>query len=334
MKKKLSLILAGILALGLFTGCGNSSQNDTAEGTDGKTEVTLQLKWLPSAQFTGFFVAKDKGFYEEEGLDVNILAGGSDITPATQVVNEAAQFAIANTYSILPFEEQDQPVVEVAQIFRKSTLEMASYPDSGIKTVEDLKGKRIGVWLGSSEYPVYSLLKKYNINKDTDVTIAKQDYSVDGLKNGSLDVACVHSYENYVNDNDFNLIDLGKEGFSMLEDAVITNTEFAEKNPEVVEKFLRATVKGWEYAYNNLDEAVDIVWNNVDQVSTTKDEQREFAKRVLDVVVPEGSTVDDIGTIDEANINSTAQISLEYGVIKEIPEKIYDSTYIEKAKQK
>lgn len=103
MKKKLLLILAGILALGLFTGCGNSSQNDTAEGTDGKTEVTLQLKWLPSAQFTGFFVAKDKGFYEEEGLDVNILAGGSDITPATQVVNEAAQFAIANTYSILPF---------------------------------------------------------------------------------------------------------------------------------------------------------------------------------------------------------------------------------------
>ena len=100
-----------------------------SSGTSSKDELTpvkLQLKWVPQAQFAGYYVAMEKGYFEKEGLDVTIMPGGPDIVPEQQVANGAAEIGIGWVASLLPHQEQGLPLVEIAQIYQKSGLLLVS----------------------------------------------------------------------------------------------------------------------------------------------------------------------------------------------------------------
>ena len=339
MKKKVFSWLL-VLSLGiaaLATGCSpkTDSSSSRSESSGSLTTVKLQLKWLPQAQFMGYYVAQEKGYYKDEGIDLKIMAGGPDIVPVNQVNSSAADFAIADLYGLLAYQEKGYPVVNVAQVFQDSSFRLVSLKKSNIASITDLKGKKVGAWLGSgAEFPIYAMLDKYQLNKDSDLTIAKQDYTMDALIKGSIDVASAHTYNEYnvliesgISASDINVIDPNKEGITLLEDCLVANSNWLKNNKDLTVKFLKATIKGWKDACADPVAAAQIVWKNVDQSSTTLQHQTSMAEEIAKIVVPSGFDSAKIGYIDPALVKQTVDLSVKYNVIKSAPTTISDDQY-------
>src|SRR6478736_4443289 len=165
MKMKLaSMLLAGASLLSAFE----------AQAAD---KITLQLKWVTQAQFAGYYVAKDKGFYEEEGLDVDIKPGGPDIAPAQVIAGGGADVVVDWMPSALATREKGVALVNIAQVFKRSGMELTCRADSGVKTPADFKGKTLGVWFGGNEYPFLSWMDKLKLKTsgpDADIKVLKQ----------------------------------------------------------------------------------------------------------------------------------------------------------------
>lgn len=326
MRKTNRLLFIALLVLGtVLAGCG-SKETNTSSGESSKAEltpVTLQLKWVPQAQFAGYFVALEKGYYEEEGLDVTIAPGGPDIVPEQQVANGAAQIGVDWVASLLPHQEQGMPLVQIAQIYQKSGLQLISKKDSGIKSPKDLAGKNVGNWMGGNEFELLALFDKYELDPNSDFNFVKQAFTMDQFLTDELDAASAMTYNEYhvvlesgVSASDLNVIDMNEEGVAMLEDNLFANSEWLADNKEVAAKFVKASIKGWQYAIENPEEAVDIVMAQVEEGSTTREHQLVMMEEVAKLVAPEGFDPANIGVIDAAMFQQTADIAHQYGVIK------------------
>lgn len=331
MKKSyVSLLVALFVTILVLVGC-SESETEPAEGaaSDGGetaelTPVTLQLKWVPQAQFAGYFVALEKGYYEEAGLDVTIAPGGPDIVPEQQVANGTAQIGVNWVASLLPHQEQGMPLVEIAQIYQKSGLQLVTMKDSGIDTPADLKGKKVGNWMGGNEFELLALFDKYDLDPNKDLEFTKQAFTMDQFLTGELDAASVMTYNEYhvvlqsgVDASELNVIDMNEEGVAMLEDNLFANSEWLADNKEVAAAFVKASIKGWQDAIADPEAAVDMVMAQVEEGSTTKEHQLVMMEEVAKLVAPEGFDVANIGVIDAEMFQQTADIALKYGVIKE-----------------
>src|SRR5262252_4196025 len=129
-------------------------------------KLTLQLKWVTQAQFAGYYVAKDKGFYKDEKLDVTIKAGGPDVAPPQVIAGGGADVVVDWMPSALASREKGVPLVNISQTFKRSGLELTCRADTGIKKPTDLKGKTVGIWYGGNEYPFLSWMSKLNYKTD------------------------------------------------------------------------------------------------------------------------------------------------------------------------
>ena len=134
-----------------------------AFSTQAAEKVTIQLKWVTQAQFAGYFVAQDKGYYQAEGLDVTIKPGGPDIATPQVIAGGGADVIVDWMPSALASREKGVPLVNIAQIFKKSGLMLTCRKDSGIKSPSDFRGKTLGVWFYGNEYPFLSWMSKLGI---------------------------------------------------------------------------------------------------------------------------------------------------------------------------
>lgn len=344
-----SKLLVLMLVLGtILAGCGSTeeeadSTTDTGTATEEKlTPITLQLKWVPQAQFAGYYVALEKGYYKEEGLDVTIAPGGPDIVAEQQVANGAADIGIDWVASLLPHQEQGLPLVQIAQIFQKSGLLLVSKKDAGINSPEDLAGKNVGNWMGGNEFEILALFDKYGLDKNADLSFVKQAFTMDQFLNGELDAASAMTYNEYhvvlesgVPESDLSVIDMNDEGVAMLEDNLFANAEWLEENKEVAAKFVRASIKGWQDAIADQEGAVDIIMAQAEEGSTSKEHQLTMMQEVAKLVAPEGFDPANIGMIDKEAFQQTADIAHKFGVIKEPADvtKAYTTEIVEMAKQ-
>ncbi len=147
-------------------------------------KVTLQLKWVTQAQFAGYYVAKDKGFYEAEGIDIEIKPGGPDIAPAQVLAGGGADVVLDWMPSALATREKGVPLVNIAQPFKSSGMMLTCRKDSGITSPADFKGKTLGVWFFGNEYPFLSWMSKLGIKTDGSeggVKVLKQGFNVDPI---------------------------------------------------------------------------------------------------------------------------------------------------------
>jgi len=312
-------------------GTGSASQPAPSSGTGAapassgeRVKVKLQLKWVPQAQFAGYYVAKEKGYYEEEGLEVEILPGGPDIVPEQQVASGVAQIGVDWVASLLAHQEQGLPLVEIAQIFQNSGLVLVSKKESGIVTGADLKSKRVGNWMGGNEFEILALFDKYGLDPNRDLQFIKQGFTMDQFLSGELDAASAMTYNEYlvvldagVPAEDLSVIDMNVEGVAMLEDNLFANRDWLAENKETAARFVRASIKGWKDAIADPEAAVDVVMAAVEAGSTTRDHQLNMMKEVAKLVAPEGFDTAKIGDIDEAMFKQTADIALQFGVISQ-----------------
>ncbi|MEX0404863.1 ABC transporter substrate-binding protein [Aquibium sp. LZ166] len=285
-------------------------------------EVTLQLKWVAQAQFAGYFVAKDKGFYEEEDLDVTIKPGGPDIAPEQVIAGGGADVIVTWMAAALSAREKGVNLVNIAQPFKNAGMQLVCPADGPIKTEADFKGHTLGVWFFGNEYPFYAWMNKLGYSTEggpEGVTVLKQSFDVQPLIQKQADCISVMTYNEY-----WQLIDAGYKpedlivfnytemGNDLLEDGLYA-LEDKLQDPAFKDKmvrFVRASMKGWEYAIANPEEAAGIVMDNGGQ-----DENHQV--RMM------GEVAKLIGEPDaklrEDAYERTADALVNQGIIKEKP---------------
>ncbi|MFD0484938.1 ABC transporter substrate-binding protein [Kineococcus sp. GCM10028916] len=277
-----SALLAGAgaaTAVGLAA-CGSADQ-ETSSGTaassggSGTTTVKLQLQWVTQGQFAGYFAALDQGYYSDEGLDVQILEGGSDIVPQTVLAQGQADYAIAWVPKALASREQGAAITNVAQIYQRSGTLQVSFTKTGITAVEGLKGKKVGNWGFGNEYELFAAMTAAGLDPSSDVELVQQQFDMLGLLQGDIDAAQAMTYNEFAQlleaENpdtgslftaaDFNVLNWNDVGTAMLQDAVWASTEKLADTAyqQQTVKFLKASIKGWVFARDNPEEARDIV---------------------------------------------------------------------------
>jgi len=326
MKRSVFAVLTAVLALGAVT---------AASALD---KVTLQLKWLPQSQFMGYYVAAAKGYYKDEGLDVTLLPGGPDIIPEQQVFNGVADIGVTWVSSFLKYQEKGWGFLEVAQPFQKSAMLLVSKAATGIKTPKDLVGKKVGSWFGGNEYELYALMEAAGINKDKDLKLIQQDFTMDQVKKGDVDAASAMIYNEYglllesgIKPADLNVLDMNAYGVAMLEDNLFVTGKWAKANGDKLVKFLKASIKGWADAVKDPEGAGKIVFDADKSVSLPH--QVYMAKEVAKLVAPAGFDPAKIGWIDPKAFQQTADFALKYGLLTK-PSAVsaaYDDSYWKKA---
>ncbi len=304
--KLASLLLAGAVSL-------------TAMQAAAAEKVTLQLKWVTQAQFAGYYVAKDKGFYEEEGLDVEIKPGGPDIAPPQVLAGGGADVIVDWMPSALATREKGVPLVNIAQPFKASGMMLTCLKETGITKPEDFKGKTLGVWFFGNEYPFLSWMAHLGIKTDggaDGVTVLKQGFNVDPLLQKQAACISTMTYNEYwqvidagIKAEDLVTFQYEKEGVATLEDGLyvledsLKDAAFKEK----MVKFVRASMKGWKWAEENPDDAAEIVLENDASGAQTEVHQKRMMGEVAKLTA--GSN----GALDEADYKRTVATLLGGG---------------------
>jgi NitT/TauT family transport system substrate-binding protein len=342
--------LAGVLAAAL-AGCGTADEpsgGDTASG--GVTKVKLQLQWFVQAQFAGYIAAVDKGFYTEQGLDVQILEGGVDIVPQTVLAQGQADFAVSWVPKALASREQGAQITEIAQIFQRSGTYQVSFADSGISAPADLKGKKVGNWGFGNEFELFAAMTKAGLDPGKDVTLVQQQFDMQALLRRDIDAAQAMSYNEYAQlleaknpktgalykPEDFTVLNWNEVGTAMLQDAVWANSEKLSSDKayqETAVKFLTGTLKGWAYCRDNATQCRDLVVKKGSKLGASH--QLWQMNEVNKLVWPSPNGV---GVLDEAAWKQTVDLALttrnqdgQTVITKQPDSTAYTNEYVRKA---
>src|SRR6478672_5093031 len=307
MKTKLTVVAGALLAVAL------------AQPARAADPVTIQLKWVTQAQFAGYYVAQAKGFYKDAGLDVTIKPGGPDINPQQVLAGGGADVVIDWMPSALATREKGSPVVNIAQPFKRSGMELTCRKETGITKPEDFKGKTLGVWFSGNEYPFLSWMSQLGIPTTggaNGVNVLKQGFNVDPLLQKQADCISTMTYNEYwqvieagVKPEDLVVFKYEDQGVATLEDGLYV-MEDKLKDPAFVKtmaKFVKASMKGWDDASANPDEAVKIVLENDSTGSQTEGHQKTMMQEINKLT--EGSD----GTLDVAAAQRTVKTLMAGG---------------------
>jgi NitT/TauT family transport system substrate-binding protein len=347
MKQARWLWLAVVLVLALLgAGCGGGNEESSGgTGTSGgaKDKVTLQLKWVTQAQFAGYYAAKAEGYYDDEGLDVDIKVGGPDIVPEQVVLGGQAEFGIDWLDNLLATRDQNGDIVNIAQVFARSGMTEVTWKDSGLDSIASLKGKKVGVWLGGNEHKLFAALNKNGIDPQSDVEVVAQPFDMSLFLNREVDAAAAMTYnelaqvleqenpdtgELYSLD-DLNVLKMSDQGTGALEDGVFVRSDWIqdEGNQDIATRFLKASFKGWIFCRDNPDECLQIVLDNGPTLG--EGHQNWQLNEINKLIWPNDLG---IGIMNPDDFANTAQIAIDYGVIKnEASSDAYIDTYAKAA---
>ncbi len=322
-------LMLGAASAALLTGAAHADQ------------LTLQLKWVTQAQFAGYYVAQEKGFYEEEGLEVTILPGGPDIAPTQVLAGGGADVIVEWMPAALAAREKGLPLVNIAQPFKSSGMMLTCLKESGITDpATDFAGKTLGVWFSGNEYPFLSWMSHLGLSTEggtEGVTVLKQGFNVDPLLQKQAACISTMTYNEYgqvldagLAPEDLVTFKYEDQGVATLEDGlyVLESTlEDSEKVTDLV-RFVRASMKGWRYVEENPEEAAEIVLDNDETGAQTLDHQVRMAQEIA--ALTEGSD----GTLDEADYQRTVDTLLAGGsdpVISAAPEGAFTHLITDRA---
>jgi NitT/TauT family transport system substrate-binding protein len=295
--------------------------------------LTLQLKWIEQAQFMGFLVAQKQGYYEEENIDIEILPGGVGINPVDVLVAGDADVAVAWTGNVLPAISQGEDLVNIGQGMQRSAMRMMALKTSGIEAPEDIVGKKIGTWPGGNELEPYAFTEMQGLDKDRDVTLVSQNFDMNQLLNGEIDLASAMIYNEYwlpieegYSEEEFTVFDMEEEGAGMLQDALFVKKDFLDNNEDLLVRFLRASIKGWEYAIENPEEAVDLMGLDFTQNDVTaRGHQIKMAEETAKLYNSDDAETMGLFYINRDKLNQTVDIATEY--IDEVHDINLDQIY-------
>ena len=294
-------------------------------------KVVVQMKWVPQAQFAGYYVAQAKGYYKDAGLDVTIKPGGPDVSPVQVLAGNQADVIVNWMPDALAAREAGVPLVNIAQIFDKSGLMLTCKKSSGVASPKDFKGKTLGVWFGGNEYPFLNWMSKLGLKVDTDIKVMKQGFNVDPLLQNQA--ACISTmiYNEYwqvvdagVKESDLVTFFYEDQGVASLEDGLYV-LESNLKDPAFVKrmsKFLKATFKGWNDAVKDPADAAKIVVKADTSGSASEKVQLRQMQNIAKLITT--ANTPKLGYLEPAAYERTVKVLMSSGsapVIKKDPGK-------------
>ena len=311
------VIVVAVILIGVFLFRNNQTGQDKDQNLD---KVRLQLKWIKQAQFMGYLVADEMGYYKDEGIDIEIKPGGVGINPVDVLISGDADIAVAWTGNVLPAITKGENLVNFAQGLQKSALRLMAKKESKIKKPADIKGKKIGTWPGGNEIEPYAFIGAQGLDKDRDVELISQGFDMNQLLNDEIDLASAMIYNEYwlpieegYKESDFIVFDLEEEGVGMLQDALFVDQEYLDNNKDLLVRFLRATMKGWDYAITHLDEAVDMMGVDFTENDVTaRDHQLLMAREIAKLFVADDATKRGLFYISKDKLQQTVDIATEF----------------------
>jgi NitT/TauT family transport system substrate-binding protein len=278
-------------------------------------KVSMRLKWLAQAQFVGFYVAKAKGFYEEEGLDVTVNPGGPNLNGESMVASGAEQFAVAGgAENMLKSREKGLPNVGIGMMLQRTPSAYVAHANSGIESPKDFKGKTVSTFFTGAHNTLFAVLAKEGVGQ-SEVEVVPQAVSLAPFIDKQVDVATVMMFNelNVLKNRgvDITVFQAEDYGVSFPSDTIITNETMIEDNPEIVQGFLNASIRGWKYAYENQEEAIDILM----EVAPNLDRAHQLAmlESFGALMVADKGTTEGIAVLDREKLEGVRTFLIEKG---------------------
>jgi len=261
-------------------------------GDDGE-RVLVRLKWLHQSQFAGYYVAKEKGFYKENRLDVVIEPGGVDFPAIQMVAGGGEDFGVTGADQILLAREKGVPVVALAVIYRKSPMVFFSLKDTAITTPQQFLGKRVGVKLGGNEELTYRAMMRMAGVDTTTVKEVPVKYDITPLLTRQVDVWPGYAINEPLvakeKGHDVNIIWPSDYGVNLYADTLFTSEATLRERPDIVDRFVSATLRGWEYAFEHPDEAVQCTLKQSDNLNA--EHEKRMMEASLQLLKPDGMPI-------------------------------------------
>ncbi len=334
---------AVLMAFGLVAAaCSKDKGSGANNGTPDK--VTVQLKWVTQAQFAGYYAAEAQGYYDDSGLDVTIKPGGPNITPEQVVASGAAEFGLDWLPSLLSSREQGSDLVNIAQVFTRSGMTEVTWKDSGITSIADMAGKKVGVWCCGNEFELFAALTKNGIDPHDpgDVTIVDQPFDMNLFLQSQVDAAAAMTYNElaqvleqqnpdtgslYTMD-DLNVLKMEDQGTGMLEDGIFVRGDWIADadNQDIATRFLEASFKGWAYCRDNFEDCVQTVLDNGPTLGEGHQTWQMNEINALIWPAPVG-----VGVMQQDAFDRTAGIAQQFDVIKAAPQDAFRTDLAEAA---
>jgi NitT/TauT family transport system substrate-binding protein len=331
-------VLASLLVVAAVAALAGSARKASAAPQGAKlTNITLQLKWVPQAQFAGYYAASLLGYYKAAGLNVTLKNGGPDIIPEQVVASGQAQFGVDWLPSLLAARDKGTDLVNIAQVFARSGMTQLTWKSSGINTIAKMKGKKVANWLGGNQYELFAALTKAGMDpeKNQGVTIVQQPFDMNLFLKHQVDSASAMTYnelaqvlETGVKLSQLNVIKMQDVGTGMLEDGLFATGAWLKSpaNQAIAVKFIGASLAGWIYCRDHQPQCVNLTLK--EGPTLPKGHQTWMMNEINKLIWPSASG---IGIMNKADYARTAAISKQFGVVSKTPAGAYRTDLATKA---
>lgn len=287
-------------------------------------KAALMPLWTPQAQFAGYYVALDKGIYARHGIDLKIITAGPGHDPAQALKDGSADFAVLWLTTALQQRSAGTKLVNIAQLIQRSSIMLISKKSSGIRTIADMNGKKVGMWGGDLSIPPHALFIKYGIK----VREVPQTNTVNLFLRGGIDVTSAMWYNEYhtiinagLDPEELNVFSLNEQGMNFPEDGIYTMETTINNDPALAKAFVRASLDGWLYAFAHPEEALDIVIRHMREakIPANRIHQKWMLNRMRDLIMP-GTPKCTIGILNEKDYEAVCRSLRQAGLIRSCPD--------------
>lgn len=294
----------------------------------GAAEIALKKasfipQWSPQAQFAGYYVAYEKGFYKKYGVDLTILQGGPNQSPTDFLERRKADFVSLWLSTAMQRRSHGVKLINIGQVMQRSALMLIAKKSSNIKTPQDMNGKKVGIWGADFQIQPRAFFKKYNLH----INVIPQSFSVNLFLRGGVDVASAMWYNEYhtiinsgLNEDELTTFFFYDYGLNFPEDGIYVLEDTYRKDPALSCAFVRASLEGWLYAFAHPEEALDIVLNYISRAKgpANRVHQRWMLARMKDLILPvdKAST---LGNLQPSDYEGVGRELFASGLIRTIP---------------
>ncbi|MHC1738379.1 MAG: ABC transporter substrate-binding protein [Ignavibacteriaceae bacterium] len=311
MKTIVILLFSSLLLFGSYPG-----------KDDNLRKVSFITHWLPQAQFAGYYMAVEKGIYKKYGIDLDIITGGPNKPSSEVIKNGGADFASLWLTNAIQLKAAGVNIVNIGQMINKSALMLVAKKSSGIKGPGDMERLKVGLWGGDFVLQPNAFFKKYKLN----VKIIPQANSINLFLVNGVQVTSAMWYNEYhtiinsgYNEDELVTFFFSEHGLNFPEEGIYVTEEFYNKNTKLCHDFVRATVEGWYYAFNNVPEAIQVVQRHMRKVKVPNNlaHQKWMLNRFKDLMLDKKGKINT--TLMESEFDFVAGMLIENGLIKTKP---------------
>lgn len=289
---------------------------------EGPRTLSFLPQWLPQAQFAGYYMAYEKGFYKKNGIHLTILRGGPEQPPTESITQNRVDFATMFLSSAIKLRDQGVRLVNIGQVVQRSGFMLVTKKASGIESPADLNGKKVSLWTDFRLQP-QAFFRKYGVA----VKPVYQGATMNLFLRGGVAAASAMWYNEYhtllnsgLSEEDIRPFFFDQHGLNFPEDGIYCLEETFRRDADLCRRFVRASLEGWEYTFANPEESLDVVMRYIQKANlgTNRVHQKWMLARMRDIILPPGGNAV-LGHLKREDYLRVAGEMKGSGLIKEVP---------------